>query len=114
MIEGIKSHENWSDDATIWNSAKAITRIVGMSAFTVVSDHEDFTIWDGRIDFAGGVLLWPVGSRFSGSSIGIEAVGVLVVIDGNFTIFYYYAFAWKSNNALDNILVLNRRIDATS
>jgi len=50
VIEGIKSHEDWSNDATIWNSAKAITRIVGMSAFTVVSDYENFTIWDCRID----------------------------------------------------------------
>ena len=114
MIEGIKSHENWSDDATIWNSAKAITRIVGMSAFTVVSDHEDFTIWDGRIDFTGSIGLWAISGGFSGGSIRVEAIRVLIIINRNFAVFHYHAFTWKSNDTLDDVLILNGRIDITS
>ena len=114
MIEGIKSHENWSDDATIRNGAKAITRIVGMSAFTVVSDYENFTIWNGRIDFTGSIGLWAISGGLSGSGIWVEAIRVLVIINRNFAVFYYHAFAWKSNDTLDDVLILNGRIDTTS
>lgn len=113
MIEGIKSHENWSDNATIRNSAKAITRIVGMGAFTIISNYENFTIWYCDIDFARSVGLWSIGSGFSSSSIWIEAIRVLVVINRDFTVFHHNAFTWKSNNTFDDILVFNGRVDIT-
>ena len=114
MIEGIKSHENWSDNATIRNSAKTITGVIGVSSLTIVSNYENFTIWYCDIDFARSVGLWSIGSGFSSSSIWIEAIRVLVIINRNFAVFYYHAFAWKSNDTLDDVLILNGRIDTTS
>ena len=114
MIEGIKSHENWSDDATIRNSAKAITRIVGMGTLTVIADYENFTIWHRDINFTRSVGLWAISGGLSGSGIWVEAIRVLVIINRNFAVFYYHAFAWKSNDTLDDVLSLNGRIDTTS
>ena len=88
-------------------------RQYGMSAFTIVSDYENFTIWDCRIDFTRSIGLWAISGGFSGSSIRVEAIRVLIIINRNFAVFHYHAFTWKSNDTLDDVLILNRRIDTT-
>gem|GEM_PF-5461560 len=85
-----------------------------MGTLTVIADYENFTIWHRDINFTRSVGLWPIGSGFSSSSIWIEAIRVLVVINRNFTVFHHHAFAWKSNDTLNDVLILNSRVDVTS
>ena len=85
-----------------------------MSAFTIVSDHENFTIWNGRIDFTRGIGLWAIGGGFSGGSIRVKAIRILIIINRNFTVFHYNAFTWESNDTLDDVLIFDGRIDTTS
>ena len=114
MIERIKSHEDWSNDAAIWNSAKTITGVIGVSSLTIISNYENFAIWHRDINLTRSVGLWSIGSGFSSSSIWIEAIRVLVVINRDFTVFHHNAFTWKSNNTFDDLLVFNGRVDITS
>ena len=71
-----------------------------MVSVAVVASYEDGAVGDNFVDIASGVLLGAVVGF-----VGVEAVGVIVVVNCEGAVFYDYSFAWESYDALDNELV---------
>ena len=113
LIKGENTHNSGADDAAIWHSAEAVTRIVRVRTFAVVTRNEDFSVRDYHVDFAGSVFFWPPSVTSASGIVGVETVGIFIIVDGDGTILYGDPFAGEGNDAFDNILIFNIRISLT-
>ena len=114
FVEWEEAKNNWADDAAIRNGAEAITGVPRVGAFAVVAGDEKFAGGDGEVDFAGGILLGAVGVGMTPLSVVNETVWVFVVVDGHDAVFDDDALTWKSDDALDDVLVADAFWHATS
>lgn len=108
-VEWEEAEGGWTDDATEWYGAESVAGIVGMGAFAVVAADENFAFRHDGVDFAGCVGFWAVLIGYIGGFVGVESVGVFVVVYCKFAVFDGDAFAGEGDNALDDILVFDAR-----
>ena len=100
-----ESEDDWANDTTVGNGAETITRIPRIRTFAVVARYKQFSGWDGCIDLAGSVVFWSFIARDSPLIIINKTFRMFVIIDGHNAVFDGDSFAWKGNNAFDNILI---------
>ena len=78
-----------------------------MRAFAVVAGDEDFAFGDDDVDFTGGVGLGAVIVGDAGGVVGMEAIGVFVVVDGEGAVLEADTLAREGDDAFDDVLVFD-------
>ena len=114
VIKRKETKEDGANNTTEWDSAKAVSRVVGMRAFAIISGDEQFPLRDDDVDFAGSVFFWTVCLRDAGVIIGMEAIWIFLIVNGEDAIFHGYTLFWKGDDALNNILIIYATLDLTS
>ena len=85
-----------------------------MRALAIIAGDEQFPLRDDDVDLAGGVFFWTVCLRDAGVIIGMEAIWIFLIVNGEDAIFHSYALFWKGDDTLNNILIIYATLDLTS
>lgn len=105
MVKGEQPEDDWPDDAAIGDGAETVSGIPGVGIFAVITRDEELALRDDHVYLAGGMLLWAVSGGNAPDSIVNKAIGIFVIINGHYAVFYYDALTWEGDSALDDVLV---------
>lgn len=113
VIKRKETKEDGANNTTEWDGAKAVSRVVGMRAFAIISGDEQFPLRDDDVDLAGGMFFRTVGLGSAGGIVWMKAIGIIAVIDSKCPVFDSDTLTGEGNNAFDDVLVIDTALNLT-